>query len=595
MLVLILASCAGSPGDLPQPGITTEPCSSVAALDLPEEVVAATEAIDAAGLLESVTYLGSDDLEGRGPGSDGDRKTREYLAKRLAAYGYEPAFAGGAYDQRLKIVGVTAHMPETWSFRASTDGSSAGTDGPRDEKTVGGNSGQTAGAQAGGDVSFRFLDEYMGGSGVQQPKVDIENAEVIFVGYGIEAPEESWDDFKGEDLSGKVLLMLNDDPHWDPDLFAGERKLFYGRWTYKFESAARQGAAAAIIIHTTPSAGYPWVVVRTSWSGEQFELEAGDEPRTLLNAWLTEDAATRLAALGGHDLPALMEQARSREFRPAPLNVTTSLSFEVGVRETETANVAGILRGSDPALADQLVIFSAHHDHLGLGEPDETGDRIYNGALDNGVAMAQVLEVAEAVVALPEPPRRSVMIFFPAAEEQGLLGSAYFARSNAFHPGRMAADINLELGNIWGRTRDVVIFGRGKATLEDDLESAALLQERTITAEEDVRAGWYYRSDQFSLAKVGVPAIWFRSGTDFIDRPVGEGSDPFAAWIENNYHRPTDEVTDEWVMDGLVEDAQLAFWVGAAVANRDELPAWYPGDEFEDERAAALAEAEHQD
>jgi Zn-dependent M28 family amino/carboxypeptidase len=569
-LVLMLSGCAGSPQDLPPSGVTTEPCSSVAALDLPEEVVSATEAIDADGLLESVKALASDDMEGRGPGSDGDRKAREYLVRRLAAHGYEPAFAGGAYDQRLKIVGITSNMPETWSFQRS---------------------GAEAGGQAGGEVSFRFLDEYMGASGVQQPAVKIEDAEVVFVGYGIQAPEESWDDFKGVDLSGKVLLMLNDDPHWDPDLFAGERKLFYGRWTYKYESAARQGAAAAIIIHTTPSAGYPWVVVRTSWNGEQFELEAGDEPRTLLNAWLTEEAATRLAALGGHDLAVLTEQARSREFRPVPLNVQTSLSFSVGVRETETANVAGILRGSDPALADQLVIFSAHHDHLGLGEPDGKGDRIYNGALDNGVAMAQALEVAEAVATLPEPPRRSVMIFFPAAEEQGLLGSAYFARSDAFPPGKMAADINFELGNVWGRTRDVVIFGRGKTTLEDDLEAAALRQERTVTAEKDVRAGWYYRSDQFSLARVGVPAIWFRSGTEFIDRPAGGEENPFAAWIENHYHRPTDEVTDEWVMDGLVEDAQLAFWVGMTVANRDELPEWYPGDEFEDERAAALAAA----
>jgi Zn-dependent M28 family amino/carboxypeptidase len=285
-----------------------------------------------------------------------------------------------------------------------------------------------------------------------------------------------------------------------------------------------------------------------------------------------------------------VEQARSPEFRPVPLNVTTSLSFDVGLRETETANIAGILRGSDPALADQLVIFSAHHDHLGLGEPDATGDRIYNGALDNGVAMAQALEVAEAVVSLPEPPRRSVMIFFPAAEEQGLLGSAYFARSNAFPPGLMAADINFELGNVWGRTRDVVIFGRGKNTLEDVLEAAARRQGRVVTAEKDVRAGWYYRSDQFSLARVGVPAIWFRSGTEFIDAPAGGDEDPFAAWIENHYHRPSDEVTDDWVMDGLVEDAQLAFWLGMTVANRDEMPGWYPGDEFEDERAAALTE-----
>jgi Zn-dependent M28 family amino/carboxypeptidase len=330
----------------------------------------------------------------------------------------------------------------------------------------------------------------MAASGLLDREVEIDDAELVFVGYGIQAPEEGWDDFKGEDLRGKILLMLNDDPDWDPALFAGERKLYYGRWSYKYESAARQGAAGAVIIHTTPSAGYSWQVVLASWSGEQFVLKAADEPGVPLQAWLTREAAARLARLGGLELAELVESARSREFRPVPLGVTTSIRFDVDLRASETANVAGLLRGSDPQLAEQVVIYSAHHDHLGVGEPDATGDRIYNGALDNGVAMAQVLGVARAFKQLPEPPRRSVMILFPAAEEQGLLGSRHFANSGVLHPGRIAANINLELGNVWGRTRDVVLFGKGKTTLEELLIAAAGMQQRRVTADRDMRAGW---------------------------------------------------------------------------------------------------------
>jgi Zn-dependent M28 family amino/carboxypeptidase len=329
--------------------------------------------------------------------------------------------------------------------------------------------------------------------------------------------------------------------------------------------------------------------VRSSWIGEQFELAAGDEPRTGLNAWLTEDAARRLVAISGHDLDGLVQAARSREFRPIPLGITTSLEFAVDVRATETANVGGILRGSDPELADEVVIFSAHHDHFGIGEPDSTGDAIYNGALDNGVAMAQALAVAGAFTRLPEPPRRSVMLLFPAAEEQGILGSAFFAQSGAIHPGLIAANINLELGNVWGKTRDVIVYGLGKTELDDWLAAAARSQDRVVTGEKDVRAGWFYRSDQISFARIGVPAIWFKSGIDFIGRPPGWGEERYAEWIDRHYHRPSDEVDASWVLDGLVEDAQLAFMLGAAVATAEETPGWYPGDEFEAERLRALA------
>ena len=346
----------------------------------------------------------------------------------------------------------------------------------------------------------------------------------------------------------------------------------------------------AQFIHTTESAGSPWQVVRASNIGEQFELVAGDEPRTQFNGWLTWESSKALAELGGHDLEALIESARSHDFQPVSLGVTTSIDFTVDVKPNSTANVAGILRGSDPELADEIVVLSAHHDHFGIGEPDETGDVIYNGALDNGVAMAQALAVGGAFAELPDGPRRSILIFFPAVEEQGILGSKYFSKSGVVHPGRMVTDINFELGNVWGKTSDVIIYGLGKSELDDWLTEAARTQNRTIRGEQDVKAGWFYRSDQISFARIGVPAIWFKSGVDFIGREPGWGEKQYADWISYKYHTPGDEVDESWVFDGLVEDAQLGFMLAAAIADAEVTPTWYAGDEFEATRQEALAD-----
>ena len=554
--IAIIAIGCGSPAPPPD---TTE---AGIELQLPSGFDQASKTIIEENLLTDVSTLASDEFEGRGPGSEGDRATRAYLAGRLAEMGYEPLFEGESYDHAVELGGRPATPPQSWVFSGSDGKTSA----------------------------YDFADEYMLVAGVQEPEVSITDAEVVFVGYGIIAPEEGWDDFKGVDLEGKILLMLNDDPDWEPDLFGGERKLSYGRWDYKYASAARQGAAGAIIVHTTESAGYPWTVVRSSNIGEQFELVAGDEPRTLFNGWLTWEGSKALAELGGHDLEALIASARSRDFQPIPLGVTTSIDFSVDVHPNSTANVSGILRGSDPELADEMVVLSAHHDHFGIGEPDETGDVIYNGALDNGVAMSQALAVAGAFADLPEGPRRSILVFFPAVEEQGILGSKYFSKSGVVHPGRMVTDINFELGNVWGKTNDVIIYGLGKSELDDWLTEAAKTQNRTIRGEQDVKAGWFYRSDQISFARIGVPAIWFKSGVDFIGREPGWGEKQYADWISTKYHSPGDEVEDSWVFDGLVEDAQLGFMLAAAVANADITPTWYEGDEFEATRQQALAD-----
>ncbi len=526
-------------------------------LALPEGAREAAAAIDEAALREMVERLSSDEFEGRAPGSRGDRLARDYIARKLQEWGYEPGGPGGSWEQRVPLVGIAATMPERWSFRG-----------------------------AAGVVDLAWWKDYIATSGVQQEEVSVEDAEVVFVGYGIEAPEQNWDDFKGADLRGKILLMLNNDPDWDPELFAGERRLYYGRWTYKYESAAQRGAAGAIIVHTTASAGYPWQVVQSSWSGEQFELPARNEARIRVAGWVTEDAARKLAALGGHDLEHLVQAARSRDFRPVPLGVRTSIRFTNRLRrDVESANVLGVLRGRDPELADEFVVYTAHHDHLGIGEPDATGDRVYNGARDNASGVAAVLGVARAFRALPQPPRRSVLILLVAAEEQGLLGSLYYTEHPTVPARQLVANINVDSPTIFGRTRDVAVIGRGKSSLEDLLEAAAAMQGRIVVDEPFPDKGYYYRSDQFNFAKIGVPALYFEGGTEFLGRPREWGRQREDAWRETRYHQPGDELGEDWDFSGLVEDARLAFYVGLAAGESEEPPRWRQGDEFASARS----------
>jgi Zn-dependent M28 family amino/carboxypeptidase len=429
---------------------------------------------------------------------------------------------------------------------------------------------------------------------VQTATAAIDDAQLVFVGYGIEAPEYQWDDFKGVNVKGKVLVMLNNDPDWDPKMFAGNARLYYGRWTYKYESAARHGAAGVIIVHTTPSAGYPWQVVQSSWGGVQFELPAEDEPRIQLKGWATEDAVRRLLKTGGADLDALVKQARSRSFKPVPLNLRTSIRIENEVSRVRTANVAGLLPGSDPRLKDQVVVYSAHHDHFGIGPDlskngDKTGDRIYNGAEDNAAGCSMVLAIARAMTALPERPRRSVLFLFVAGEEQGLLGSKYYSLHPTFAAGKIAANINYDGGNYRGRTKDLTQIGAGKSSLDALAKALVEKQGRTLLPDQNPDKGYYYRSDQFSFAKIGVPALYFDNGYDVIGKPPGWGKKEHEQWTEHVYHQPSDQLTDAWVFDGMIEDATIGFEAGWLIAQAESMPSWNPGDEFEAARKKAIA------
>jgi Zn-dependent M28 family amino/carboxypeptidase len=545
---------------------TAAPADTVAPAEIPEAAQRAAEAIDAAALRGPIRYLSDDLLEGRGPSSRGDELARLYIAAALESAGMRPGGPGGSWQQPFDLVGITTAMPRDWTF----------------ERPAGGE-----------PLAFRALRDYVAASGVQQPDAKIEDAEVVFVGYGIQAPEYGWDDFKDVDLSGKVLLMLNNDPDWDPELFAGPARLYYGRWSYKYESAARQGAAGAIIIHDRRSAGYPWQVVRTSWTGEQFELPAGDEPRIQVAAWLSLPSAQRLAKLSGYQLSDLLQAAKSPDFRPMPLGVRTSLTLDSTLTSSRTANVLGVLTGSDPILRNEAVVYTAHHDHLGkksLRKADRAKglDAIYNGALDNASGVAQVLAIARAYSELPTPPKRSILFLLVAAEEQGLLGSKYYAAHPTFAPGRIAADLNFDRANMWGRTQDVSVIGWGKSSLDGIAAAVAAFQERKVVPDTAPEQGYYYRSDQFSFAQIGVPALYAKGGTDLVGHPKRSGERAVAGWIATHYHQTSDELTPQWNFDGMVEDAQLGFYVGLQVADAPALPTWNPGDEFEAARRRAI-------
>jgi Zn-dependent M28 family amino/carboxypeptidase len=560
LLVAALASGAAVPA--PPPAGAAQPAPRAAPTPPSPAERAAADRITPALLRAHGRFLSSDLLEGRAPGTRGDALTESYVAAQLEALGLEPGAPGGGWFQKVPLVGVVTSAAEPLRFQA----------------------GERSFAPAAG--------EFVANAGVPRETVRLEGAEVVFVGYGIVAPEYAWDDYAGADVKGKVVLVMNNDPEDDPALFAGKTRLYYGRWTYKYEEAARHGAAAAIIIHTEHSAAYPWHVVQTSWAGEQFELPGGDAPRVQVRLWTTEDASRRIAGLGGHDLDALRSAAEKRGFKAVPLGVKVSIGLSAKIEESASANVIARLPGSDPKRAGEAVLYTAHHDHLGTKPGAAPGtDAIYNGAVDNASGVAALLAIARAFAALPTAPPRSVYFAALAAEEQGTLGSEWLARHPPVPAGRIAADLNMDAMNVFGRTRDVTMIGLGKSTLDDVVRGVAAWQGRVVRGDAFPDRGSFYRSDQFPLAKVGVPAGYLGGGVDYVGRPEGWGVETKERWTKEHYHQPSDEWHDDWDLSGMVEDARLLFLVGAKVASAREMPRWRKGDEFEAARERALQAA----
>jgi Zn-dependent M28 family amino/carboxypeptidase len=505
-----------------------------------------------------VKFLASDLLEGRGVGTRGGDLATEYIASQFAVVGAKPAGENGTYFQKVPMVGVTT------SSKATLDAI-----GP-ENKTV----------------SFKWLDDYVGVSELQQPE-DQFDAEAIFVGHGIVAPEFHWDDFKGVDVKGKVLVLFtNEPPSEDPKFFGGRALTYYGRWTYKYEEAARMGAKGVLIIHTTPTAGYGYDVVRSSWGKEDPQLKLGPgQPALAFAGWVTEDAGTKLLALAGKTVGEMLTAANSRDFRPIPLGIRIRANIPTEIRQIQSSNVIAKVEGSDPRLKSEAVIFTAHWDHLGIG-PAVNGDSIYNGAVDNATGCAMIIEMARAWAALEHKPKRSAIFMAVTAEEAGLRGSEYYAEHPVIPLAKTALDLNFDAFAPFGRTKDISVTGAERTTAWPVVEEAAHRMELAIKPDAHPEQGVYYRSDHFSLAHAGVPSFSIDLGTDYYGKPAGFGDKVFDEYNDKHYHQPSDEYHDDWDFAGMQEAAQFGMLIGITVANEPQLPTWHAGDEFLPARSA---------
>jgi Zn-dependent M28 family amino/carboxypeptidase len=532
-----------------------------------KEAQDAAASITADDLLRHTKILASDEFEGRAPGGKGEELTVDYLIDQFKRLGLQPGNPDGTYIQRVPLVGITASEVSI-TYQAGES--------------------RTTLAFPGESVVWtkRFV-----------PEARVEDSELVFVGYGVVAPEYGWDDFKEADVRGKTIVMLVNDPaipdpndpsKLDERMFKGRAMTYYGRWTYKYEIAAEKGAAAAIIVHETGPAGYPYLVLVGSNSRENFDLQSADRNmgRVAVEGWITLGKAKQLFAAAGHDFDRLKRSALGKEFRPVPLGARASFRFKNSIREITSRNVIARLAGSDPNLKNEYVLYTAHWDHLGHN-PGLEGDTIYNGARDNATGTAALLELAEAFVKLETPPKRSLLFVSVTAEEKGLLGARYYASNPLYPLAQTVATLNMDSMNPWGRTRDVNVIGFGQSTLEDLLAEAAPGQGRMIASDAEPEKGRYYRSDHFEFAKLGVPGLYLQTGIDFVERPPDFGRKKSDDYTANDYHKVSDEVKPDWDLSGAAEDARLLFQVGLSVANSAAYPDWKPGSEFKAARKNA--------
>ena len=532
---------------------------------VPAAVRPALGAFSAEAIRAHDWFLSSDLLEGRGPGTRGDEIAQNYIAAQFEAFGLQPDGDNGTYFQKVAMLGID--LDESKSTVAFTKN----------------------GANAIGPLKYK--EQYVGGDQTQQASSALDS-EVVFVGHGVVAPEYQWDDYKGLDTRGKTLVMLVDDPPAsakEPDLFKGKARTYYGRWTYKYETGAARNAAAVILIHTDEAAGYGWQVVRNSWGGERstIRLKPG-EPALRFAGWISKATAEELFRNAGLDLAKMTEAAASRDFKPVPLGVKFTGTVGSKIRTFDTANVVAKLPGADPKLRDEAVLYTAHHDHLGIGTPDQKGDTIYNGAIDNASGCALLVEMARVWTKMPKP-KRSVVFAAVAAEEQGLLGSAYYGQNPTVPAGRIALNLNFDSISEFGLVRDVTMNGVERTTFYPTAQKVTKALGLTIVPDQEPEQGHYYRSDHFSLGKVGIPAFSVDQGQDVIGQPAGWGKKMAEDYRENHYHQPSDEFDPKWDWKPAVQMGQLGYWLGWEAANAATMPNWKPGDEFRGIRDKSLA------
>ncbi len=511
-------------------------------------------AINQADFARMVEVLASDEFEGRAPGSPGEEKTVAYLVEQMQRIGLQPG-NGQSWVQEVSMVETAADEDMSLTLKG-----------------------------AGGTRELAFGTDMVIGTRSGQTGVSVQDSELVFVGYGVDAPEQDWNDYGNADWAGKTVVMLVNDPGFhanDEALFDGKRMTYYGRWTYKYEEAARKGAAAALIIHDDAGASYGWDVVRNSWSGPQYDLTVADDPAPRLPAqgWITTEVARQLFAEAGLDLDKAYAAANRRGFTPMPLKATVSFDLASTIVEKTSRNVVGVLPGS--SRADEAVLYLAHWDHLGKHEGEDGQDLIYNGAVDNATGVAGILEIAEAFVHQQPRPERSVVFLAVTLEESGLLGSKYYVAQPTFPLDKIAGVINLDAMSVAGRSRDMTVTGIGSSELEDILQPIAQAQGRTLRGETSVQSGFYFRSDHFNFAKAGVPALYAKGGEDLLEGGVEAGRAAAASYGKERYHQPADEYDPAtWKLDGVVEDLQALYGVGRELAGSEQWPNWYEGNPF---------------
>lgn len=506
-----------------------------------------------------VKFLSDDGFEGRAPGSRGGELAAKFLAMQLQSFGIKPGNKG-SYFQPVSLVAAKAN---------------------RDTKLRISNRNN--------NFDYDFGDDFVATTGAQTENVNVD-AELVFVGYGIDAPEQKWNDYKGDkdDYRGKILVMMVNDPpptSSEPNRFGGKGLTYYGRWTYKYEEAARRGAAGVILIHTNDSAGYGWNVVRTSNGNWRFEVArtANDKtPFLQIKSWMTNETAKRIFDHAGKNLDELREKAADKDFKPVNLGVRAKINLKSEIKRLDSNNVVGIWEGSDNTLKNEYVIYTAHWDHLGVGEANSKGDTIYNGALDNASGCAQVLALAEAITKLPkkEQPKRSQVFLFTTAEEQGLLGAEWYALNPVFPLEKTAANINIDGGNFLGLTANYGALGAERSDLNEIIQRVLKSRNMSFLADARPEQGYFFRSDHFPFAKMGVPALSIQNGNDFVGKPKDFAEKFFENYNRNNYHQPSDEFSEDWRFDGMVQALDVTMAIAMEASNQKKLPRYNKTDEF---------------
>jgi Zn-dependent M28 family amino/carboxypeptidase len=529
---------------------------------LPGTAVAAMQKIDPERIRAHVRYLSHDLLEGRGTGQRGGDIAAEYIGAQFALYGLKPAGDNGTYLQKVPMVGI-APAPETTFSLVSSNGA----------------------------VDLKPLDQYVAYDQTQQPQSDVD-AQIVYVGYGIEAPEYKWDDYKITDVRGKVLLMLvNEPPSDDENFFKGKALTYYGRWTYKYEEAARKGAVGVLLIHQTEMASYPWEVVRNSNSGEKSYLKLDGTAKLKVAAWVQLDVAKQMAATAGMNIDKMMADARSRDFHPVTLPVKLKAHMVSKIRPFESNNVLAMLPGSDRKLNDEAVMYTAHYDHLGI-RPDMPGDNIYNGANDNATGCGILLEIARAYSEAASKPRRSVLFASVTAEEQGLLGSEYLGKHPPVPASKISLDLNYDDVPPLGSPEEVEVSGSERTTFYPAIEATAKTFRLTIRPDARPEAGHYYRSDHFSLARVGIPSFSINEGVKYKGHDTAWGLEQAEEYTSKHYHQPSDEYHPSMDFTGDAVMARFGFALGWEAASQTKLVGWQKGDEFEPARMKSAAGAQ---